>query len=1050
MRRLLRPTGLAIGLFAVLTSCASDRSAAPGVPSLVGGPSGSLASLELPSVRISEIHYDNASTDAGERIEISGPKDTDLAGWQILLYNGAGGAVYNTANLSGKIPDLCDAPSGRRGVVVVSYVVNGIQNGNPDGIALVSPSGLVEFLSYGGPMTGVGGAANGVVSTDIGVAEGTSTPIGHSLQRSGTGTWASPQANSFGACNDNDEPLPPKPVASVTVSPTEAELVRGATLKLLASALDVDGAPTSTTFTWTSSDNGVATVNTAGLVTARAVGTAVITVASANGKTAEASVAVLPLPDIRLTEIHYDNDGTDVNEGIEVEGPAGADLSGWKVVLYNGSDGAEYDSKDLTGAFVNRCDGRGVLTLAIAGLQNGSPDGIALVDADNQVVEFLSYEGSFAATNGPAAGKTSRDIGVLEPGNGPAVHSLQLLASTALWQSPSAATFGRCNEGDVPPPPPPSIVITELMADPFQVAATFGEWFEVYNAGTTPIDLVGFTIGSTGQPNRTISSSVVIAPGAFAVLGRDDNISRNGGAVVDFNYFTGSSASTIFLDDTDELSLRDGFGQLVDVVRWTNGSTMARGVSRALRDVSADNANVDGINWAYSTATYGSGDFGTPRAPNGDLSDTPPPLPNRISFTGRLTSDPALPVGFEDQLFATMLPPSGPSIPTTFTWSSDTPGLASVDAHGVMHALAEGTAIIRATAADGTVGRFFQATIVATPSPTAQYGHNSEFGEPTDANASDDFLVRRDQYTSSFNRNRGIPNWVSYNLDASHFATGTAVDRCDCFTFDPLLPLDFTRYTTADYTGAGAAAGYGIDRGHLARSFDRTAGTLDNATTYYFSNIIPQAADNNQGPWAIFENYLGDLARAQNKEVYIVAGASGSKGTVKNEGLITIPAKVWKVALIMPRDQGLANVHGTADIEVIAVILPNDPGIRNVSWETYKTTVNAVEVLSGYDVFALLSDEVEQLTESGLQGAFSLVDQFVASGELSRGNGISFRAKLDAALKQLERGNTIPGANQLEALLHEIDAIVRTGRLSAPSADALRAQVLFVIRSATD
>ena len=44
------------------------------------------------AVRISEIHYDNASTDTGEAIEVSAPAGTDLTGWQIVLYNGTGGA----------------------------------------------------------------------------------------------------------------------------------------------------------------------------------------------------------------------------------------------------------------------------------------------------------------------------------------------------------------------------------------------------------------------------------------------------------------------------------------------------------------------------------------------------------------------------------------------------------------------------------------------------------------------------------------------------------------------------------------------------------------------------------------------------------------------------------------------------------------------------------------------------------------------------------------------------------------------------------------------
>jgi hypothetical protein len=33
-----------------------------------------------------------------------------------------------------------------------------------------------------------------------------------------------------------------------------------------------------------------------------------------------------------INEIHYDNNGTDVNEGVEIAGPAGTNLTGWKVV----------------------------------------------------------------------------------------------------------------------------------------------------------------------------------------------------------------------------------------------------------------------------------------------------------------------------------------------------------------------------------------------------------------------------------------------------------------------------------------------------------------------------------------------------------------------------------------------------------------------------------------------------------------------------------------------------------------------------------------------
>lgn len=36
---------------------------------------------------------------------------------------------------------------------------------------------------------------------------------------------------------------------------------------------------------------------------------------------------------IFINEIHYDNDGGDTGEAIEIAGPAGSDLTGWSLVL---------------------------------------------------------------------------------------------------------------------------------------------------------------------------------------------------------------------------------------------------------------------------------------------------------------------------------------------------------------------------------------------------------------------------------------------------------------------------------------------------------------------------------------------------------------------------------------------------------------------------------------------------------------------------------------------------------------------------------------------
>jgi DNA/RNA endonuclease G (NUC1) len=947
---------LAIASLIALGSCSVD---APTAPESTATLHQGRAAIVGPLVRISELHYDNAGTDAGEAIEISGPAGTDLTGWSLVLYNGATTSLstYNTRALTATIPATC----GERGVIVEAYPVNGIQNGNPDGVALVDAGGVVvEFLSYGGTFVAANGPAIGLASVDIGAAESATTLAGASLGRTEAGTWTAPAPNTFGACNDGSTNEEPVEVASVELDRESGTVTVGGTLALTAIARDAEGVAVVATLTWASSDVGIATVDAAGLVTAVAEGEAVISATAERGATDAAMITVEAggdpggLPPVRFSEIHYDNDGTDVGEAIEVEGPAGTDLTGWRIVLYNQTGGVQYGTTTLSGVIPDLCEGRGVLVVNYPanGIQNGPADGFALVDAADAVIEFLSYEGTLVASNGLATGMTSVDIGVSEASTAQLGRSLQR-DGEGTWSGPALSSFGNCN--------------------------------------------------------------------------------------------------------------------------------------------------ADG-----------------------------PTLPaNSISFSGRLAADPPLPVGFEDQVFATLRDGNGATVPTTFTWTSETPAIATIDAAGVMHALAAGTAVLRATAAEGTTATYSLPTHVALPSLTALYAGHTEFGAPADGDASDDLIVTRAQYVASFNPVRGIPNWVSFNLEATHFGPE---DRCDCFTFDPELPASVARYTTADYTGAGAIAGFGIDRGHLARSFDRTAGALDNATTYYFTNIIPQTADNNQGPWAEMENAVGDSARFGGREVYVIAGASGSAGTVKNEGRITIPSQVWKVVVILPHDAGLASVDSWDDVTVMAAIMPNIPGIRNVDWHTYLTTVDAVESLSGYDLLALLRDDIEVAVESGtrppvaaLDGPWSvyagdplsmsasgstdadgdaltfswsfgdgatagptgsvthtyaapgtypvrvivtdplgladtvtasatvtllppaegiaraqeMIAALVAAGTLSAGEAESLQAKLSAAARAVVRGNSPAADGALGALASEIDALVRSGRLTEAAAAPL-------------
>ena len=154
-----------------------------------------------------------------------------------------------------------------------------------------------------------------------------------------------------------------------------------------------------------------------------------------------------------INELHYDNTGVDQNEAVEVAGSAETDLTGWRLVLYNGSDGSDYFSQELSGVIPDQGGGFGTVLIGLptANFQNGGPDGLALVDADGQIVQLLSYEGAFRAGSGPAAGLDSTDIGVSEPGNTAIGQSLQLTGQGTVyqdfaWAGPSPSSYGAPNQ----------------------------------------------------------------------------------------------------------------------------------------------------------------------------------------------------------------------------------------------------------------------------------------------------------------------------------------------------------------------------------------------------------------------------------------------------------------------------------------------------------------------------------------------------------------------------------------------------------------------------
>ena len=186
--------------------------------------------------------------------------------------------------------------------------------------------------------------------------------------------------------------------------------------------------------------------------------------------------------DAWINEFHYDNSGTDVNEFIEVviKDVSTYPAANWTITRYNGSNNQSYGSAIAGNAgSVSTTTVNGLTILdfdfsSVSGnLQNGTKDGFSL-DYNGTVVQFLSYEGSLTASNGPASGMTSNDVGVRETSSTLSGHSLQLAGigdayNDFKWQEAATDTDGAFNNNQ------------KIVSTSTALTIASGESFSIYN-----------------------------------------------------------------------------------------------------------------------------------------------------------------------------------------------------------------------------------------------------------------------------------------------------------------------------------------------------------------------------------------------------------------------------------------------------------------------------------------------------------------------------------------------------------------------------------------
>jgi endonuclease G, mitochondrial len=241
-----------------------------------------------------------------------------------------------------------------------------------------------------------------------------------------------------------------------------------------------------------------------------------------------------------------------------------------------------------------------------------------------------------------------------------------------------------------------------------------------------------------------------------------------------------------------------------------------------------------------------------------------------------------------------------------------------------------------------------------TPTPTPTPGEHLTMGNPSNAVTNvlqpNNYLMQKPQYSMSYSRDNGGPNWVSWRLDTSWLGSAP---RQDDFRADTTLPTGWYRVQATDYSGSG------FDRGHMCPSADRTVTVAANSSTFLMTNMIPQLPANNQGVWANLESYSRTLV-SQGNELYVISGGHGLQFFIAN-GRVAVPAQTWKVIIVLPVGSNDVS-RVTTSTRTIAVVMPNSGSIGS-DWRAYRVSVDQVEAITGFDFFSNVPSGIQAVIE---------------------------------------------------------------------------------------
>lgn len=213
-----------------------------------------------------------------------------------------------------------------------------------------------------------------------------------------------------------------------------------------------------------------------------------------------------------------------------------------------------------------------------------------------------------------------------------------------------------------------------------------------------------------------------------------------------------------------------------------------------------------------------------------------------------------------------------------------------------------------------------------------------------------EFIIQRKSYICSYNKETRCANWSAWYLPKEH-ADGPYKRK------ELKIPGNYIedesslegRQLLSDWDGV-----FNYDHGHLCPSGDNKWDREAMKQTFYLSNMCVQNSSLNQGPWEHLESTCREWAK-KFKSIYIISGPVFKTKPIKTIGSgLPIPDSFFKVVLCMDTDEPKA----------IGFIYDNsDPGDGD-RLANHALSVDEVEIITGYDFFSVLPDELESKIES--------------------------------------------------------------------------------------